>query len=245
VLQSAFLGYFSDTILSVVQWFILYILLIIISHVAVAVHYSPSIDLAIYTLESLLVAIFLEAVPEELLKYAIVYHISTVEPLPSKYGTVVYTIYASLGFIFFSGTLRIIRVYWLSGITQAVIYFFIESCLTSTMQIITGLWIGLNFVKQQFREPEKDPVPAWRVVLPSIVYHAVYMCLISVMYLLFYFGELGWQLFGVLCIILFASLIIALYLTYPRVKKLFSDPSFYALLNLDDQVNEVKEDSSV
>lgn len=238
-LQSLMLGYFADTIVYLGQWIAVYGMLIIINQIYNFLDNNATILFISTVWETLFEAILLEAIPEEILKFAIVWHISTLETLPSKYSVVVYAIFSSLGFIFFSGTLRILRVYWMSGVEQATVYFFIESLLTSTMQIVTSLWIALNFIKQNFRHPDKDHFPTWRVVLPSIVFHALFMSLISVMYNLYYWGDLDWKLFALICILAFIFLMVALFLSFRRVKKLFSDPDFYALLvdsSFDDSV---------
>ena len=245
VLQSLMLGYFSDTLVYLTQWFAVYGILIIVSQIYSALNHNVTVLVVAAVWETLFTSIFLEAIPEELLKYAIIRHISTLEPLPSRYGTVVYAIYGTLGFIFFSGTLRILRIYWMSGAYEAMVYFTIESVLTSTMQIVTGLWIGLNFVKQKFREPAKSPFPTWRVVIPSIVFHAVFMSFISLMYLLYYWGDLNWKLFVFICILMFLVLLLALFLSYRRVKNLFVDPNFYALLNVDDEPADIDSDEEI
>lgn len=237
-LQSLMLGYFSDTIVYLGQWIAVYGMLLIIEQLYYFFDKSETYLFLSTVWETLFESIVLEAFPEEILKYAIVWHISTLEPLPSKYAAVVYAIFASLGFIFFSGTLRILRVYWMSGVSHAAVYFIIESLLTSTMQIVAGLWIALNFIKQHFREPEKDHFPTWRVIGPSIIFHALFMSLISVMYNLYYWGDLDWKLFAVICIIAFIFLMVALFLSFRRVKKLFGDPNFYALLIDDTPIDD-------
>merc|ERR1712137_916941 len=101
------------------------------------------------------------------------------------------------------------------------------------MQVVAGLWIGLNFVKQRFRAPDKDPIPWWQVVLPSIALHAIFMSFISVLYLLYFWGELDWMLFVLICLLAFIFLGIALFYTLLRVKDLFTNPIFYALLDTE------------
>mmetsp|Transcript_24195 Transcript_24195/g.41326 ORF Transcript_24195/g.41326 Transcript_24195/m.41326 type:complete len:368 (-) Transcript_24195:39-1142(-) len=241
-LQSLMLGYFSDTLVYLVQWIIMLLITYLIIYIYELFGKEQLILVISAAWETLFSSIFLEAIPEELLKWAILYHIATLEPLPSRYGTCVYAIYASLGFIFFSGSLRIVRVYWMSDFERAAVYFAVEATLTSTMHIIAGLWIGLNFVKQRFRDPLKQPFPSYRVFTPSIILHAVYMSFISLLYLLYELEYLNWKLFALICILAFCFLFIALVLTMARVRKLFSDPSFYALLTNDDEPNTADVD---
>lgn len=237
-LQALMLGYFSDSVIYFCQWFAVYGMITIILKVYQLSGTSATVLFFGAVWEVLFEAIFLEAIPEELLKFGILYNISRVESLPSKYAAINYTAFASMGFIFFSGTLRILRVYWMSGIYLAIFYFFVEAFLTSTMQIVAGVWIGLNFIKKQFRDPSKSPVPTWRVVLPSIVLHACFMSLISVSYFLFYVGYLDWKLMGLICIIALVFILIALFLSFKQVKNVVSDPNFYVVLSTEEEITE-------
>jgi hypothetical protein len=229
-LQSLMLGYFTDTVVYLAQWVVVYVIMIGVRYVYHALDKNQVVLILLLVFETLVESVLLEAIPEEILKYLILLFVSKQEPLPSKYSAIVYVIYSTLGFIFFSGTLRILRVYWTWGFYFAWGYFCVEVFLTSTMHIICGLWIGTNFIKQNFRTPDKDPIPTWRVVVPSIALHGIYMSFISVLYLLNELELLNRKLVALVVIMALLCLLGALVITILSVRRLMFDQTFYALL---------------
>ena len=242
-LNALMLGYFLDTGIYFIQWFIIYGIFYGIHELYLYTDRDYKILVFSLVGETIFEATFLEAIPEEILKYYIILQMSKVEPIPTRYGAIVYAIFATLGFIFFSGTLRILRVYWMSGdypndVLIGSVFWLVEALLTSTMQIVAGLWIGLNFIKRYFRAPDKEPLATWKIVTPSIILHAVYMSLVMVLYLLYKYDLLDWKLFILVCALATFAISVALLITLFRVKNLFVDPNLYVMLQppvLDDE----------
>jgi hypothetical protein len=240
-LQAIMLGYFTDTVVYLTQWVIVYGLMKLIKIIYHALDRNDFVRVTLLVILTLFESVFLEAIPEEVLKYLILLFISKQQPLPSKYSAVVYIICATLGFIFFSGTLRILRVYWISGFYPGWGFFFIEVFLTTTMHIICGLWTGTNFVKQTFRSPDKDPIPTWRVVLPSITLHSIYISFLQVLYLLYELKLLTVELIVLVVIFALISLAVALIITVLSVRRLMFDRTFYSLLTPEGEPAPLEE----
>ena len=96
-------------LLCLLQWGAVLAMSDVITEISDTSSYTFLLSLVIgYTLSE---ATVLGAIPEEVFKFCLLYLIASREPLPSRYGTVMYAISASLGFVIVSGTWRLLRVF--------------------------------------------------------------------------------------------------------------------------------------
>jgi hypothetical protein len=227
-------------LLCLLQWGAVLAMSDVITEISDTSSYTFLLSLVIgYTLSE---ATVLGAIPEEVFKFCLLYLIASREPLPSRYGTVMYAISASLGFVIVSGTWRLLRVFASTEKSEVLIaYFAVETLLISTMQIVAGLWIGLNFTKQRFPEAGQEAIRWWQVLVPPLVFHAVFMGFLAVMFMLYDSQMLHWMVFALICAFSVVLLTLGLGHTLTRAKKLLSDPGSYAPLDIQGEENEFDE----
>ena len=219
-------------LLSLSQWVAIIVMSSIINAFSETISYALKLFLILaYTFVE---ATVLGAIPEEVFKFCLLHLIAWREPLPSRYGIVMYTVAASLGFVIVSGTWRLVRVFGVRDPTIQIAYFAVETLLVSTMQIVAGLWIGLNFNRQRFPEVGQEATSWWQVLMPPLLFHAVFTGFIAVMFLLFDYNALHWSVYALIFAFSIVFLILALGLNLAQAKKLLTNPSSYAPL-LDSQ----------
>lgn len=101
----------------------------------------------------LLEALCLMALPDELLKFALVKRLVPLGEIPNRYSAVTLGMCAGLGVGCFQVTFYCLFLYWTGFFTSLgiALIFLVDDCfLTITMHAITGIWVGFGITKRYF-----------------------------------------------------------------------------------------------
>ena len=177
-----------------------------------------------------------QAVLEQSSKYFMLYRNSKSFGFQTRYSVVIYSISSSLAISLFTGTMATVLIYWTDGFKYAMATLFIEGFLTTTMHVITGTWISIAYLKLLFRSDSSSPSSSslydkFLIIFPAVFMQGCYSSLISALRLLFAIDEITWKLYVAVVIAATILLLVVLFFTVRKAKKILADPHLYQPLS--------------
>ena len=227
LIESFAFGFFLECIVFLIEWAFFYSIIFVLMKFS---EYTDSL-FAEYFLSFasiIFISFFIEALLEEGIKYIILLRNSKSIARQSRYSIIRHSITISLAISLFSSTIITVLIYWIFGLEYAIATLFLEAILSTTIQIITGIWIAFGFIKQYFRESHKANYPTYQVFILPVFIHGCYSCFISSIRVLYGVSSIHWKLY--VAVIIASSLIILCALTFTlyKVQKVTKDVNLYA-----------------
>ena len=186
--------------------------------------------------------VFFESIPEEILKFLMVWRVRNAPDFNNRYGCVILGVSASMGVGVCTCMWDLILTYWgIYVLPQNLAVWAIERLLPGLiLHLVTGMWIGLGTAKRYFPRAGKQRESYLGILGVPCLIHALYELFFNSSIVLFQQALITYMQWLVVVVVTVVALMVVAAYSFYRIISLLQNPGNYTVMTMyDDGAQEM------